>query len=89
MLDTFKDDTTIVSVNYLLALVYQRDWNVKHLYKVVRYHSDAHHFVTILDNGHLICDCMMLTNLGIPCRHIFSLFVHTNIAFHLSMINAR
>ena len=89
MLNTFSDDNVIVSVKYLLELIHERKWSVHSLCKVSRYNSTAHHYVTVLESGHMICDCMMGTNLGIPCRHIFALFVMTDATFHISMYNRR
>jgi hypothetical protein len=76
-------------MNYLLKLVHERHWAVRAVFKVSRYNSTAHHYVTVLESGHLICDCMMAINLGILCRHIWALFVMTDLIFHLSMYNRR
>lgn len=89
MLNQFSDDATTISINYLLDLLYQRAWTIRLLFKVCRYNSDAHHYVAVLESGHVICDCMMITNLGIPCRHIYTVLFHAKVMFHLAMFNAR
>jgi hypothetical protein len=89
MLNSFSDDNVMVSMNYLLELVHHRRWTLRGLYKVSRYGSAALHYVSMLESGHLVCDCMMGTNLGVPCRHIFAILVMTDATFHISMYNHR
>jgi len=89
LLNPFSDDTTTVSISYLLELLHQRAWNILRLYKISRYNSDIHHYVTVLESGHIICDCMMGVNLGIPCRHAFAVLYTTDVMFHLSFFNSR
>jgi hypothetical protein len=75
---------------HLLELIRERGWEVTHLYKVMRYNCDTCHFAVVLANGHVICDCMMGINLGIPCRHFYSLlFMTSTVVFHISMFNRR
>lgn len=76
-------------MNYLLELVQERKWTLRRLYKVSQYGSAVRHYVSMLESGHFVCDCMMGTNLGIPCRHIFTILVMTQATFHISMYNRR
>jgi hypothetical protein len=89
MLNTFSDDNVTVSMNYLLELIHEHQWALRQLYKVSRYNSAAHHYVSVLESGHMVCDCMMGTNLGIPCCPIFAILIMTDAAFHIAMFNHR
>src|SRR6202142_3431380 len=63
---------------------------ITHMYKIMCYDSNTSHFAVVLANGHVVCDCMMGINLGIPCRHIFALlYLTSTVAFHISMYNKR
>ncbi|KAF7344160.1 SF3b1 domain-containing protein [Mycena venus] len=44
----------------------------------------------ILSDGRYVCDCCMPSNLGIPCRHYFRIWVDVqNMPFHISLIRPR
>jgi hypothetical protein len=89
LLNTFNDDDKAVSIKHLLELLRLRQLAVRQLYKVSRYNSDVHHYVVVLESGHICCDCMMGTNLGIPCHHMFAIFYTSSVTFHISLINPR
>ena len=57
---------------YLLQLVASRGWTCTALFQISHYATSALHIVALLETGHFICDCMMVTNLGLPCRHFYA-----------------
>lgn len=64
--------------------------SIKHLFKITRYDGDVVHYAAMLTSGHVICDCMMGVNLGIPCRHYWAMFYQSShVYFHLGMFNKR
>ncbi|KAF8190680.1 hypothetical protein K438DRAFT_1546217, partial [Mycena galopus ATCC 62051] len=73
VLDSFADDSIRISAQFMLRLIADRGWVCEQLFKISHYASATVHFIAVLDNGHIICDCMMGTNLGIPCRHFYTL----------------
>ena len=89
LLNTFNDDDKAVSIKHLLELLHLRQWPIRQLYRVSRYNSEVRHYVVVLESSHIICDCMMGTNLGIPCRHIFAIFYTSPVTFHISLFNPR
>ncbi|KAJ7790346.1 hypothetical protein B0H14DRAFT_2396491, partial [Mycena olivaceomarginata] len=39
---------------------------------------------------HYVCDCCMPSNLGVPCRHYFRIWIDVqNMPFHISLIRPR
>ncbi|KAJ6589210.1 hypothetical protein B0H19DRAFT_922955, partial [Mycena capillaripes] len=73
VLNSFADDSIRISAQFMLHLIAERGWICEHLFKISHYALATVHFIAVLDNGHIICDCMMGTNLGIPCRHFYTL----------------
>jgi hypothetical protein len=74
LLNPFSEDTIHISVRHLLQVVAKRGWSCAAVFHVMHYATNASHYVAILDTGHPICDCMMGTNLGLPCRHFIPSF---------------
>jgi hypothetical protein len=89
LLNSFNDDDKAVSIRHLLELLHLRGWPIRQLYRVSRYNSSVRHYVVVLESGHILCDCMMGTNLGIPCRHTFAVFYTSPVIFHISLYNSR
>ena len=91
LLNSFSEDTIHISVHHLLQVVAKRGWACAAVFHVTQYATDVSHYVAVLDTGHPICDCMMGTNLGLPCRHFYSVLRSTTTAvtFHLGLFNRR
>ncbi|KAJ6541374.1 hypothetical protein B0H19DRAFT_958648, partial [Mycena capillaripes] len=93
VLNSFADDSIRISAQFMLHLIADRGWVCEHLFKISHYASATVHFIAVLDNGHIICDCMMGTNLGIPCRHFYTLLRSFKsrqlVTFHLGLFNSR
>lgn len=51
----------------------------------------AVHIIAVVDSGRVLCDCLMAINLGIPCKHFFTLLRRSNgkVVFHLALYNRR
>ncbi|KAJ7301093.1 hypothetical protein DFH08DRAFT_646519, partial [Mycena albidolilacea] len=48
------------------------------------------HYIAVLPDGHYVCDCCMPSNLGVPCRHYFCIWIDVqNMPFHISLIRPR
>ena len=91
MLNSFTKDSLHISVRHLLQLVAKRGWACTAVFHVTHYGTNVSHYVAILDTGHPICDCMMGTNLGLPCRHFYCILRSSNatVHFHLGLFNRR
>ncbi|KAF7370007.1 hypothetical protein MSAN_00630700 [Mycena sanguinolenta] len=93
VLNPFTDDTIRISAQFMLRLIEDRGWVCSQLFKTSHYASATLHFIAVLDNGPIICDCMMGTNLGIPCRHFYTplrSFRSGNlVTFHLGLFNPK
>lgn len=52
---------------------------------------NAVHFVAVIDSGRVLCDCLMAINVGIPCRHFFTVLRRSDgaVVFHLALYNPR
>ena len=91
LLNTFSEDTIHISLRHLLQVISKHGWTCTKVFNVTQYATDASHYLAILNTGHPICDCMMGTNLGLPCRHFYSILRATNstVQFHLGLFNRR
>ncbi|KAJ6552419.1 hypothetical protein DFH09DRAFT_1248667 [Mycena vulgaris] len=90
MLNTFNNDKAHVSVKWLIQLVTKRGLIVRHLLLVKHESTGASHYIAVLSDGRYICDCCMPSNLGIPCRHFFRIWIDVqNLPFHISLIRPR
>ncbi|KAJ6623226.1 hypothetical protein B0H10DRAFT_2162542 [Mycena sp. CBHHK59/15] len=68
----------------------ERGLSVRHLLLVTHESTGAVHYVAILSDGRYVCDCCMPSNLGIPCRHYFPIWVDVqNLPFNISLIRPR
>ncbi|KAJ7886442.1 hypothetical protein B0H14DRAFT_2563374 [Mycena olivaceomarginata] len=88
VLNSFTDDSIHISAPFMLRLIEERGWVCTHLFKISHYASATVHFIAVLDNGHIIYDCMMGTDLGMPCRHFYALLGPAS-DFPLRSFNAR
>jgi hypothetical protein len=91
LLNDFADDTIHISLRHLLQLITARGWMSKKVFNIAHYATDASHYLVILDTGHPVCDCMMGTNLSIPCWHFYAVLrsPSTVLQFHLGLFNRR
>lgn len=89
LLDDFAGDAIRISAQYLLQLVSGGGQTCTTLFAVKHYATFAVHYLALLDNGHPVCDCMMGTNLGIPCRHFYTVLRRSQAHFHLGLFNKR
>ena len=91
LLNGFSKDAVHISAQYLLDLIAGREWECIALCQIWHYATQASHHIAILQTGHFICDCMMGTNLGIPCRHFYAVLLMPSspVQFHLGLFNQR
>jgi hypothetical protein len=90
LLNSFCEDMVHISVRHLLQVVAKQGWSCMSVFHVTQYATNVSHYIAILDTGHPICDCMMGTNLGLPCRHFYSVLrASDSICFHLGLVNRR
>ncbi|KAJ7788155.1 hypothetical protein B0H14DRAFT_3095201 [Mycena olivaceomarginata] len=90
MLNTFNNDKARISVRWIIALVTKRGLSVRHLLRVKHESTGAVHYIAVLSDGRYVCDCCMPSNLGIPCRHYFRIWIDVqNMPFHISLIRPR
>ncbi|KAJ7208121.1 hypothetical protein B0H12DRAFT_1034314 [Mycena haematopus] len=90
MLNPFTNDKAHISIRWLIALVTKRGLSVRHLLRVKHESTGAVHYIAVLSDGRYVCDCCMPSNLGLPCRHFFRIWVDVqNLPFHISLIRPR
>ncbi|KAJ7615824.1 hypothetical protein FB45DRAFT_757565 [Roridomyces roridus] len=90
MINAFEDDRVYISTKWFMDLIQQRGLRVKHLIRVIHRTTSTAHYVVLLSDGRYLCDCCMGTNLGLTCRHFFTLWIAIqDLPFHLSLIRAR
>ncbi|KAE9385191.1 hypothetical protein BT96DRAFT_785229, partial [Gymnopus androsaceus JB14] len=74
MFNDFTNDKAYVSTKWIIRLVINQGLQIRHIFRVKRLAGVATHYVIVLQDGRVICDCCMGLNLGIPCRHYFQLY---------------
>lgn len=92
MISTFTNDNAYIATQWLLRQVLQRGHTVETLIKVIRRMegTETVHVLALLRGGSYVCDCMMGTNKGIPCRHYFAVLQRSsNVSFSLSLVGKR
>ncbi|KZV90778.1 hypothetical protein EXIGLDRAFT_616493, partial [Exidia glandulosa HHB12029] len=88
--DPFTSDAICLSTKYVLSVIASRQLRVTHLFTVSHSSSKTTHTVAIIDPHRHICDCMMLTNLGIPCRHFWAVWQRVQgMLFHIGLVRPR
>ncbi|KAK7020954.1 hypothetical protein R3P38DRAFT_2534900 [Favolaschia claudopus] len=89
MISTFDNDNTHVSLQWLIQQVTQHGLEVRHLLRVRHAASGALHYLAVLPDGRYVCNCCMPSNLGIPCRHYFRIWLDVqSLPFHGSIVTA-
>jgi hypothetical protein len=93
MLNDFEDDGPHVSIYHLVSLASRHIGTVSQLYRIT-YNTTASrttHYIAYVNEGRVLCDCLMQINGGIPCRHFFALLRQPEqlVTFHLSLYNPR
>ncbi|KDQ25024.1 hypothetical protein PLEOSDRAFT_1046958 [Pleurotus ostreatus PC15] len=89
-LNTFQNDNTYISTQFLLRLITGRGYCVKYLFRIQRIATNATHILAVLTDGRYICDCCMGLNLGVPCRHFWCAMTHVqSLGFHIGMVRRR
>jgi hypothetical protein len=72
------------------SLITKRSLTVRHLLMVKHESTGVIHYIAVLPDGHYVCDCCMPSNLGVPCRHYFRIWIDVqNMPFHISLIRPR
>ncbi|KAJ7820499.1 hypothetical protein B0H13DRAFT_1660852 [Mycena leptocephala] len=90
MINTFENDNAHVSIRWLIQQVSQRGLEVRHLLRVRHTATGTLHYMAVLPDGRYICNCCMPSNLGIPCRHYFRIWIDVEgLPFHISLISQR
>jgi hypothetical protein len=88
MVNRFNDDAAYICTQWLLRQISSRGLTVKSLVKVQR--GATTHILALLSGGSYVCDCMMGTNAGIPCRHYFAVLNRSpNVRFSLALVQKR
>ncbi|KAF8187870.1 hypothetical protein K438DRAFT_1907479 [Mycena galopus ATCC 62051] len=81
MINSFENDR---------ARITKRGLTVRHLLMVKHESTGVVHYVAVLPDGRYVCDCCMPSNIGIPCRHYFRIWIDVqNMPFHISLIRPR
>ncbi|KAF8170015.1 hypothetical protein K438DRAFT_1614411, partial [Mycena galopus ATCC 62051] len=90
MINSFENDRARVSMRWAISLITKRGLTVRHLLMVKHESTGVVHYVAVLPDGRYVCDCCMPSNLGIPCRHYFRIWIDVqNMPFHISLIRPR
>ncbi|KAH6904733.1 hypothetical protein BKA70DRAFT_1109028 [Coprinopsis sp. MPI-PUGE-AT-0042] len=92
MISRFDNDSAYIATQWLLRQISQRGLRVEHLFKVTRVkHSvTTTHVVAILRDSSFLCDCMMPTNKGLPCRHFYAVLKRApNVRLSLGHVRRR
>ncbi|KAE9391481.1 hypothetical protein BT96DRAFT_831965, partial [Gymnopus androsaceus JB14] len=86
----FSNDKAYISTRWLIQLVLKQGLQIRHIFRVKRLGGVATHYVFVLKDGWVVCDCCMQLNLGIPCRHYFHIFTKVEgLTFSIGMIRIR
>ncbi len=86
----FQNDNTYISTQFLLRLITGRGYCVKYLFQIEPIATNATHILPVLTDGRYICDCCMVMNLGVPCRHFWCTMTHVqSLGFHIGMVRRR
>ncbi|KZW01721.1 hypothetical protein EXIGLDRAFT_691741 [Exidia glandulosa HHB12029] len=89
-MDPYASDIICLSTKYVLSVIASHKLRVTHLFTVKHTSSHATHTMAVLDPHRHVCDCMMLTNLGVPCRHFWAVWQNVQgMLFHIGLIRPR
>ncbi|TEB23720.1 hypothetical protein FA13DRAFT_1597587, partial [Coprinellus micaceus] len=89
MINMFTNDNTYLGAKWVLRLIHSRGLQVRNVLRVVHQGTGKQHLVALLDNKSYVCDCAMGMNLGIPCRHYFSVLTSVReFRFHISVVRS-
>ena len=89
MFNNFTDDKAYVSTKWIIRLVINQGLQIHHIFRVKCLAGVATHYVIVLQDGWVICDCCMGLNLGIPCRHYFQLYTKVEgLTFSIGIMRA-
>ncbi|KLO10301.1 hypothetical protein SCHPADRAFT_803931, partial [Schizopora paradoxa] len=84
------DDHPYLGLPYLMTEVGIRNLTITHVLIIRHLGSGARHYILILADGRFVCDCGMVMNLGVPCRHFFRAFQSIrDLMFHIGLVRAR
>ncbi|TEB38588.1 hypothetical protein FA13DRAFT_1751285 [Coprinellus micaceus] len=90
MINMFTNDNAYLGAKWVLRLIHSRGLQVRNVLRVVHQGTGKQHLVALLDNKSYVCDCAMGMNLGIPCRHYFSVLTSVReFRFHISVVRSR
>ncbi|KZV84183.1 hypothetical protein EXIGLDRAFT_589923, partial [Exidia glandulosa HHB12029] len=90
IINPYDVEDVYLSTKYILHLAQTRGLWIRHLFAVTHTPSKATHTIAVIDDQRHICDCMMLSNLGMPCRHFFAVLRRVPATlFHIGLIRAR
>ena len=90
MINTFANNSAYLGAKWVLRLIHNRGLQVRNVLRVVHQGTGKQHLVVLLDNKSYVCDYAMGMNLGIPCRHYFSVLTSVReFRFHISVVRSR
>ncbi|KAJ7790177.1 hypothetical protein B0H14DRAFT_222894 [Mycena olivaceomarginata] len=75
MINSFENDRARVSMRWVISLITKRGLTVRHLLMVKHESTGVVHYIAVLPDGRYVCDCCMPSNLGVPCRHYFRIWI--------------
>ncbi|KAJ7790038.1 hypothetical protein B0H14DRAFT_3571305 [Mycena olivaceomarginata] len=78
MINSFETDRARVSMRWVISLITKRGLTVRHLLMVKHESTGVVHYIAVLPDGRYVCDCCMPSNLGVPCRHYFRIWIDIN-----------
>ncbi|KLO11148.1 hypothetical protein SCHPADRAFT_795290, partial [Schizopora paradoxa] len=82
-----SDDHAYVVLHYVLLEVQARRLTIRAIFKIRHLSTGAIHYVVVLTDNRVICDCGKLMNVGVICRHIARVFQDLrDLPFHISII---
>lgn len=88
--DPFAADGVSLSTRYILEQLASQNLPVQQLLLVTHTATGAAHTIAVIDHQRHVCDCAMLTNLGVPCRHFYAAWQRVQgMMFHIALINRR
>ena len=64
--------------------------NIQEVWDINFINTCKHHFILVLDGGIHFCTCMLVSTLGVVCRHYWKVMLESKVAaFHVAIIPQR
>ncbi|KAF9105085.1 hypothetical protein BGX27_009813 [Mortierella sp. AM989] len=83
-----QSDTKMLTLNSIIASIGIE--NIGDIFRVYRKLTKRAYHVILLNNGGYFCTCLLLQNLGFPCRHFFRMMREDpKFKYHITLVNPR